>query len=134
MTDVHCFGRRPFDLLPPMLSAQLSQSISPYARQVPESTDIISGYHRPSLFGKAEFDEDETKMSDLKIWFREDVSKLFLLFFLALFWIKKSLGVFGVLAVCQFKFRRNGCSSCFILRSTCLCDGWENRLHPKLSI
>jgi hypothetical protein len=47
-------------------------------RKVPGWTDIID---RACLEGMGEFDEDETELSGLEIWLREDVSKLLSLFF-----------------------------------------------------
>jgi hypothetical protein len=43
-------------------------------KKVPGWTDIIV---RACLEGKGEFDEDETEMSGLEVWLREDVSNLF---------------------------------------------------------
>ena len=43
-------------------------------RKVPGWTDIIV---RACLEGMGEFDEDETEISGLEIWLREDVSNCF---------------------------------------------------------
>jgi hypothetical protein len=65
----------------------LSEAGPNMVRKVPVWTDIIV---RACLEGMGEFDEDETELSGLEIWLREDVSKL-LSFFLMIryfyFWI-----------------------------------------------
>jgi hypothetical protein len=62
--------------LPFVLSAlefmiSLSEAVPNMVRKVPGWTDIIV---RACLEGMGEFDEDETEMSGLEIWLREDVS------------------------------------------------------------
>lgn len=56
----------------------LSEAGPNMVRKVPGWTDIID---RACLEGMGEFDEDETELSGLEIWLREDVSKLLSLFF-----------------------------------------------------
>ena len=55
----------------------LSEAGPNMVRKVPGWTDIIV---RACLEGMGEFDEDETEMSGLEIWLREDVSNLLLFF------------------------------------------------------
>jgi importin-5 len=52
----------------------LSEAGPNMVRKVPEWTDLVV---RACLEGMGEFDEDETELSGLEIWLREDVSKLF---------------------------------------------------------
>ena len=52
----------------------LSEAGPNMVRKVPGWTDIIV---RACLEGMGEFDEDETEMSGLETWLREDVSNLF---------------------------------------------------------
>ena len=74
----------------------LSEAGPNMVRKVPGWTDIIV---RACLEGMGEFDEDETEMSGLETWLREDVSSFFLIF------VTSALGLTSVVvAFCQLEF------------------------------
>ena len=67
----------------------LSEAGPNMVRKVPGWTDIIV---RACLEGMGEFDEDETEMSGLENWLREDVSNFFLIRYICV-WIDAPLVV-----------------------------------------
>ena len=85
----------------------LSEARPNMVRKVPGWTEIIV---RACLEGMGEFDEEETEMSGLESWLREDVGYLSLIHHTCV-----RIDISGcAVAFSQFKFSGNGCSSCFV--------------------